>query len=162
MAKRQIKITSKATVKRTIRWEQRVQTQYTQPQIIYQESQYSIPTAPTQKALDNLSNQVKIAQKQLSAAARRRSIPSGVYSRPVEDLFHTLDERRKSEELEASAMYDVFISHEELYEFTLQVQNSRKRPHGQILYHYHPRRFSVSPLSGGVLFVPFVGVSVHP
>ena len=111
MAKRQIKITAKATVKRTIRWEQRAQTQYTQPQIIYQEPQYSISTAPAQKALDNLSNQVTTAQKQLSAATRRRSIPSGVYSRPVEDLFHTLDERRKSEELEASAMYDVFISH---------------------------------------------------
>jgi len=111
MPKGKIKITAKATVKRTVHWEQRVQTHYTQPQIIYQEPQYSMSTAPVQKALNDFGNQVKSAQKQLSAATRRRSIPSGVYSRPVEDLFHTLDERRKSEELESFAIYDVFISH---------------------------------------------------
>ena len=111
MAKRQIKITAKATVKRTVRWEQRVQTQYIKPQVIYQEPQHSLSAKPTQNALDNLSNQIKTTQRQLSATNRRRSIPSGVYSRPVEDLFYTFDERRKSEELEDDAIYDVFISH---------------------------------------------------
>jgi isopentenyl diphosphate isomerase/L-lactate dehydrogenase-like FMN-dependent dehydrogenase len=61
--------------------------------------------------LNDVSNQVKSAQRQLSVATRRRTIPSGVYSQPVEELFYGLDERRKSEEAEASAMYDVFISH---------------------------------------------------
>ena len=111
MAKRgQIKIKAKVTAKRTVRLEQRIQTNYTQPQIIYQPQQ-TVSTAPAQKALNDFGNQVQKAQRQLSAATRRRSISSGVYSRPVEDLFHTLDERRKPEELESSAMYDVFISH---------------------------------------------------
>jgi len=110
MPKRGIKITAKATVKRTVKWEQRVKTQYT-PQITYAEPRQTISSAPVQKALNDLGNQAKVAQRQLTAATRRRSIPSGVYSQPVEDLFYTLDDRRKSEEVEASAMYDVFISH---------------------------------------------------
>ena len=108
MPKGKIKIT--ATVKRTVKWEQRVQTRYT-PQMSYYEPQQTISSAPVQKALNNLDNQVKTAQRQLTAASRRRSIPSGVYSSPVEKLFYSFDERRKSEEIEDSAMYDVFISH---------------------------------------------------
>ena len=77
----------------------------------YTEPQKGISTAPMQKALNDLEHHAKTAQRQLKAVTRRRTIPSGVYSRPVEDLFHTLDERRKTEELEAAAMYDVFISH---------------------------------------------------
>lgn len=107
MAKK-IKFTAKATVKRTVRVEQRVQ--YTPPQITYTQSQPVISAAPVQKALNDLTSQAKTAQRKLEAASRRRTIPSGVYSRPVEDLFYTLDERRKSEDSEA-AMYDVFISH---------------------------------------------------
>jgi len=108
MAKK-IKFTAKATVKRTIRVEQRVQ--YTPPQITYSQPVPAISTAPVQKALNDLSNQAKTAQRKLEAASRRHTIPSGVYSRTVEELFYTLDERRKPEDAEASAMYDVFISH---------------------------------------------------
>jgi len=108
MAKK-IKFTAKATVKRTVRVEQRIQ--YTPPQITYSQPTPTISTAPVQKALNDLSNQAKTAQRKLEVASRRRTIPSGVYSRPVEELFYTLDERRKPEDVEASAMYDVFISH---------------------------------------------------
>lgn len=111
MPKRQIKITAKATVKQTIHWERRVQTQYIPQQTTYREPQPALSAAPVQKALDNLASQVKTAQRQLTTASHKRSIPSGVYGRPVEDLFYTLDDRRKSQESEASAIYDVFISH---------------------------------------------------
>lgn len=106
---RRIKITAKATIQRTARVEHRVR--YTPQQIIDYQPASAISSAPAQKALDNLSNQIKTAQRQIAASSRKRSIPSGVYSRPVENLFYTLDERRKPEDVEASAMYDVFISY---------------------------------------------------
>lgn len=89
--------------------EQRIQ--YTPPQINYSQPSSTISTAPVQKALNDLSNQAKTTQRKLETASRKRTIPSGVYSRPVEELFYTLDERRKPEAAESSAMYDVFISH---------------------------------------------------
>ena len=87
------------------------QVQFTPPQIIYTHQPTPISTAPVQRALNDLSNEVKTAQRKLEAASRRRTIPSGVYGKPVEDVFYALDENRKSEELESKAIYDVFISH---------------------------------------------------
>lgn len=106
-----IKITRKVTVKQQVRVERRVQ--YAPPQITYQTpAPIQIDTAPVAKALNDLSGEVKTAQRKLEAASRRRTtIPSGVYGKPVEDVFYALDEQRKSEEQEAKAMYDVFISH---------------------------------------------------
>lgn len=106
-----IKITRKVTVKQQVRVERRVQ--YAPPQITYQTpAPIQIDTAPVAKALNDLSGEVKTAQRKLEAASRRRTtIPNGVYGKPVEDVFYALDEQRKSEEQEAKAMYDVFISH---------------------------------------------------
>lgn len=106
-----IKITRKVTVKQQVRVERRVQ--YAPPQITYQTpAPIQIDTAPVAKALNDLSGEVKTAQRKLEAASRRRTtIPSGVYGKPVEDVFYALGEQRKSEEQEAKAMYDVFISH---------------------------------------------------
>lgn len=106
-----IKITRKVTVKQQVRVERRVQ--YAPPQITYQTpAPIQIDTAPVAKALNDSSGEVKTAQRKLEAASRRRTtIPSGVYGKPVEDVFYALDEQRKSEEQEAKAMYDVFISH---------------------------------------------------
>lgn len=108
---KKIKITVKrtVTVKSNIRLEQRIHTQFT-PEINYV-PQPSLSTAPVQKAINDSTKQLQSAQRQLTAASRHRTIPSGVYSRSVEELFHSFDERRKSEEAEESAMYDVFISH---------------------------------------------------
>ena len=104
-----IKITRKVTVKQQVHVQRRVQ--YAPPQVTYQTSApVQIDTAPVAKALNDLSSEVKTAQRKLEAASRRRTIPSGVYGKPVEDVFYALDEQRKSEE-EAKAMYDVFISH---------------------------------------------------
>ncbi|GHU97602.1 hypothetical protein FACS1894208_12960 [Clostridia bacterium] len=108
MVKRQIKV----TVKRTVQVRQQIQTRYVTPQIQYQsQPQVVIDTAPVQKALTDVGNQLKTAQRQLTSSVRRQSLPAGVYSQPVEELFNGLAERRKSDETEASAMYDVFISH---------------------------------------------------
>ena len=105
-----IKITRKVTVKQQVHVQRRVQ--YAPPQVTYQTSApVQIDTAPVAKALNDLSSEVKTAQRKLEAASRRRTIPSGVYGKPVEDVFYALDEQRKSEEQEAKAMYDVFISH---------------------------------------------------
>lgn len=107
------KITVKVTgtVKRTVRVEHRQQVQYT-PQIEYTQAQTpQVSTAPVQKALNDFKHEVNAAQRKLNAATRKRSIPSGVYSEPVENLFYALDERRKTEADEAAAMYDVFVSH---------------------------------------------------
>ena len=106
-----IKITRKVTVKQQVRVERRVQ--YAPPQITYPQppAPIQIDTAPVAKALNDLSSEVKTAQRKLEAASRRKTIPSGVYGKPVEDVFYALDKQRKSEEQEAKAMYDVFISH---------------------------------------------------
>jgi len=104
-----IRITRKVTVKQQVRVQRQVQ--FTPPQIIYTHQPTPISTAPVQRALNDLSNEVKTAQRKLEAASRRRTIPSGVYGKPVEDVFYALDENRKSEELESKAIYDVFISH---------------------------------------------------
>ena len=104
-----IKITRKVTVKQQVRVQRRVQV--TSQPITYTQPVPQISTAPVQKALNDLSNEVKNAQRQLESSSRRRILPSGVYSKPVEDVFYALDERRKPENLESQAMYDVFISH---------------------------------------------------
>ena len=105
-----IKITRKVTVKQQVHVQRRVQ--YAPPQVAYQApAPIQIDTAPVAKALNDLSGEVKTAQRKLEAASRRRTIPSGVYGKPVEDVFYALDKQRKSEEQEATAMYDVFISH---------------------------------------------------
>lgn len=106
-----ITIKGKVTFKREIRVERQVR--YTPPQITYTQATRPtpIPTAPVQKALNDLNNEVKTAQRKLEAASRRRTIPYGVYGKPVEDVFYALDEHRKSEDQESKAMYDVFISH---------------------------------------------------
>ena len=104
-----IKITRKVTVKQQVRVQRRVQV--TSQPITYTQPAPQISTAPVQKALNDLSNEVKNAQRKLESSSRRRALPSGVYSKPVEDVFYALDERRKPENLESQAMYDVFISH---------------------------------------------------
>lgn len=104
-----IKITRKVTVKQQVRVQRNVQV--TSQPITYTQPAPQISTAPVQKALNDLSNEVKNAQRKLESSSRRRTLPSGVYSKPVEDVFYALDERRKPENLESQAMYDVFISH---------------------------------------------------
>ena len=93
---RKIRGTAKITVKRRVQVIQRMQ--YTS-------------SSSTQKELNNSNNQMKPIQQKLVSASRRQSIPSGVYSRPTEELFYALNERRKSDDAEAVAIYDVFISH---------------------------------------------------
>lgn len=109
----QRKITIKQTIKRTVRVEQKVT--YQQPTIVHKyiegPSQPQVSTAPLQKAISDTTQQIKSVQNQLKAASRRRSLPTGMYSAPVETLFTALDERRKPEEIEDKALYDVFILH---------------------------------------------------
>lgn len=104
-----IKITRKVTVKQQVRVQRNVQV--TSQPITYTQPAPQISTSPVQKALNDLSNEVKNAQRKLESSSRRRTLPSGVYSKPVEEVFYALDERRKPENLESQAMYDVFISH---------------------------------------------------
>ena len=103
-----IKITRKVTVKQQVRVQRNVQV--TSQPITYTQPAPQISTAPVQKALNDLSNEVKNAQRKLESSSRRRTLPSGVYSKPVEDVFYALDERRKPENLESQAMYDVYLT----------------------------------------------------
>jgi hypothetical protein len=109
----QRKITIKQTIKRTVRVEQKVK--YREPTIVHEyievPSEPQVSTAPLQKAINDTTQQLKSVQNQLKATSRRRSLPAGVYSAPVETLFTALDERRKPEKIENKALYDVFISH---------------------------------------------------
>jgi len=114
MATRKItlKATVKRTVKRTLQFEQRMQVNRIplNPSISPPASQSS-PSSTTQKALNDFTHQAQPLQKKLEIVSRRRSIPSGIYTQPIETLFYALDKQRKPEESEAASMYDVFISH---------------------------------------------------
>ena len=74
-----IKITRKVTVKQQVRVQRRVQV--TSQPITYTQPAPQISTAPVQKALNDLSNEVKNAQRKLESSSRRRTLPSGVYSK---------------------------------------------------------------------------------
>lgn len=104
-----IRITRKVTVKQQIRIQRQVQ--YTQPQIIHSQSTMSSSTSSAQQAINKSNNELKTTQRKLETASRHRTIPSGVYGKPVEDIFYALDAHRKPEDVESKAMYDVFISH---------------------------------------------------
>ena len=99
-----VKVTGKVHVEQRVR--------YTTPQITYQVSPtINVDTKPMAKAIENINGELKAEQRKLSASSRRRSIPNGIYGKPVEDIFYALDEQRKPQEQEDKAMYDVFISH---------------------------------------------------
>jgi hypothetical protein len=104
MAKIKYKI--KQTVKVTKRLELRIRN--TQQWIV---PQPTFSNSPEPIALNNSTKLLQSTQRQLTAAPRRRSIPSGVYNNSVEELFNYFDERRKPEKTENSALYDLFISH---------------------------------------------------
>jgi len=106
---RKITVRVQTTVRQQVHYERRIQYQVPQP--TYSPAPTPISSAPLQRAINDYTNELKSSQRKLEAATRTRSIPTGVYSKPVEDVFYALDERRKAEEQEAQAIYDVFISH---------------------------------------------------
>lgn len=148
-----IKITRKVTVKQQVRVQRRVQV--TSQPITYTQPAPQISTAPVQKALNDLSNEVKNAQRKLESSSRRRTLPSGVYSKPVEDVFYALDERRKPENLESQAMYDVFISHasEDKKEFVAPLVENFRMPEsrfGMMLWSCNGAKVYESKLTMGL------------
>ena len=77
-----IRITGKVTVTRKINYSASRRVTYKPQQIYYPSPSQQINTAPIQKALNDLEHDMKRSQRQLTS--RRRSIPTGTYSKPVE------------------------------------------------------------------------------
>lgn len=104
MAKKKIgtiKVTRKVTMRRQFHVENRVEPIY-----------ISAPSSSsTQNAVVDLQRETRKLEAALKKAARPAKLPSGVYSPTVENFYEELEKRRKPEEVENSAMYDVFISH---------------------------------------------------
>lgn len=92
-----IKITVKTTIKRTV-------TQRRQVQITHQ------PSFESHISRNIVSETMPIAINTNTSLVQRR-FPTGSYSQPVEELYDALYERRKPENLQTAALYDVFISH---------------------------------------------------
>lgn len=68
-----IKITRKVTVKQQVRVQRRVQV--TSQPITYTQPAPQISTAPVQKALNDLSNEVKNAQRKLESSVSKKDSP---------------------------------------------------------------------------------------
>jgi hypothetical protein len=96
-------------VKREVSVQRRIQ--YTQPQIVYKPTPIVVPSSFVQKTLSDAKNEIVSTQHKLADISRRRTIPTGVYNKPIEDVYYALDNYRKPEEQETNTLYDVFISH---------------------------------------------------
>ncbi len=99
-----IKVTRKVTVK------QHVQTQ--QRSFVNIEPQYTLVTSSSiPKAIESVQHVSPKIETVTKSIVRPSKLPVGVYSPGVEFLYDELEKRRKPEEIEKKAMYDVFISH---------------------------------------------------
>lgn len=99
-----IKVTRKVTVKQQVRTQQQ--------SYISVEPQYSmITSSEVPKSLENVQHITPKIEAVTKKMIRPAKLPTGVYSPSVEYLYEELEKRRKPEEVEKKAMYDVFISH---------------------------------------------------
>jgi len=102
-----IKITRKVTVTRHFEARQSINQNYSYEPVIS-------PTVDNSRlihAANDLQKEVKKLETTIKIPYRPSHVPSGVYSPEVETLYSELDRRRKPEEQEDGALYDVFISH---------------------------------------------------
>lgn len=70
----------------------------------------SIPL-PAENTANPIQTAVRKLETSINNAPRPATLPSGKYSPTVEALYKELEKRRKSEEVENTELYDVFISH---------------------------------------------------
>lgn len=105
MAKKKIgtiKITRKVTVTRQVR------TDLHTEQAFRSEPVY---TPIPQQALNAATQAAKLLESTIKKTARSAKLPVGCYAPQVETVYEELYKRSKSENEEATALYDVFISH---------------------------------------------------
>lgn len=99
-----IKVTRKITVKQQVHTQQRsyinVEPKYT-----------SVSSSSAPKAIESVQHVTPKIETVTKRVVRPSKLPTGVYSPSVEFLYEELEKRRKPEETEEKAMYDVFISH---------------------------------------------------
>ncbi len=110
MAKKKIgtvKITRKVTVtttrKQNYHLENRVQPAYVSAPAVSQQT--------TQNAINAVQRETKKLETAIKNSSRPATLPSGGYSPTVEVLYEEFEKRRKSDAVNQSAMYDVFVSH---------------------------------------------------
>ena len=98
-----IKVTRKVrvTTRQQVHLESRIEPTYIAPS----------PSLPTQSTVNDLNKEIKKLETSIKKVSHPATLPSGRYSPVVETLYEELEKRRKPEEIENTAMYDVFISH---------------------------------------------------
>lgn len=98
-----IKVTRrvKVTTRQQVQLESRIEPTYISP----------LPSLPTQSTVNDLNKEIKKLETSIKKVSHPATLPSGKYSPAVETLYEELEKRRKPEEIENTAMYDVFISH---------------------------------------------------
>lgn len=104
-----IKITRKITVRQQVQVRQSYKQNYDynyEPSI--SSSDYNAGLIQAANSIQKETNKLETEMKKIS---RPSKLPSGVYTTEVENIYSELDKRRKTEEQEENAMYDVFISH---------------------------------------------------
>ena len=105
MAKKKIgtvKVTRKVTVKQNYHVERKITPTYVST---------PINTSSVQSAVNDHQRETRKLETSIKKMSRPAKLPSGVYSPTVETLYEELGKRRKPEDIESGAMYDVFISH---------------------------------------------------
>lgn len=102
-----IKVTRKVTVRQQLRTHQTYQQDYN----FETTASPTVNTTEIKNAANKLHNETKKLEVAVTKASRPSTLPAGVYSPEVESLYSELDKRRKTEQQENDAMYDVFISH---------------------------------------------------
>lgn len=100
-----IKVTSRVTVRQQVRTHHTYQQNYDATVVP------AVNTAEIKNAANKLHNETQKLEAAVKKTARPSTLPAGVYSPEVESLYSELDKRRKTEQQENDAMYDVFISH---------------------------------------------------
>jgi rubrerythrin len=117
MLKEKVMATKKVgTIKitRKITYTQQVRTNVHAQQIFRSEPVYTpipqLSVAP-QQALNAATQAAKQLETIIKKAARSAKLPAGMYTPQVETVYEELYKRSKPENEEATAMYDVFISH---------------------------------------------------
>lgn len=97
-----VKVTRKVTIKQQVHMQQK--------RYVNVESQYtSAPLVPESvESVQHATPKIEMVTRRVN---RPEKLPTGIYSPSVEFLYEELGKRRKPEELEEKAIYDVFISH---------------------------------------------------
>lgn len=108
-----IKIPIKIQVKRTVTVKAHYETKSQQRFInepIYVPTTQIVNQTPKQNSI-NAEQQLHRLESAIKTAARKSTLPAGVYSPYVENTYQELYKRNRQDEADPQIIYDVFISH---------------------------------------------------